>query len=257
MTDRLKGTSARDPRSVGELDREVIEMRTPVRLVLVDSPRLHLRGLAAMLNRRRGLQVIGEATSGPEALARIRALQPDVVVVDPAVPEGGPSLIAEICQEALACAVLVLTSSRGEGEARQALQAGARGYLDKDREPDDLVRAIERIHAGELVVGQAAADTVLKDLSGETSGTSGLSALTTREVEVLTLVVQGRTNPQIALELCITEHTAKAHLARILGKLGLENRVQLATYATQQGLNPQRDSTAPDLLVVCRSPSIG
>lgn len=232
-------------------------MRTPVRLILVDSPTLHVRGLAAMMNRRRGLQVVGEATSGPEALARIRALQPDVVVVDPKVPEGGPSLIADICQEAPAGAVLVLTSSHGEGEARLALQAGARGYLDKDREPDDLVRAIERIHAGDLVVAQVAAVNVLKDLSGDSSGAPGLSILTTREVEVLNLVVQGRTNPQIAQELCITEHTAKAHLAKLMGKLGLENRVQLATYATQQGFNPQRDLTAPDFLAIGRSPSIG
>ena len=232
-------------------------MQEPVRLLLVDSPTLHRRSLAAMLNRRRGLRVVGEAANGPEAIARIRLLQPDVAVVEPKVPDGGPALIAGLCQEGTSCAVLVLTSSSDEGEARQALQAGARGYLDKDREPDDLVRAIERIHAGDLVVSQSAANIVLKEITVPSPTEPRLGGLTTRELEVLQQVAQGRTNPQIARELCITDHTVKAHLANILGKLGLENRVQLATYATEQRIAPSADSAIADVLVADRSPAIG
>jgi DNA-binding NarL/FixJ family response regulator len=225
---------------------EVTLVDKPIHLLIVDSPTLHRRSLAAVLNRRRSLQVVGDAGTGAEAIAQIRALHPDVVVVEPRVPGGGPSLIADLCQEGPSCAVLVLTGSNEESEVRQALQAGARGYLDKDREPNDLVRAIERIQAGELVVTQLAANTVLKELSGDSTSGSRPGGLTTRELEVLRLVAQGRTNPQIAQELYITEHTAKAHLAKILNKLELDNRVQLATYAMQQGLTPPPDP-APQL----------
>jgi DNA-binding NarL/FixJ family response regulator len=222
---------------------EEILVDKPIHLLLVDSPTLHRRSLAAVLNRRRSLHVVAEAATGREAIAHVRALQPDVAVVEPQVPGGGSSLIADLCQEGPSCAVLVLTRSNDENEVRQALQAGARGYLDMDREIEDLVRAIERVNAGELVVAQLAANTVLKELSGDPSSGARPGGLTTRELEVLRLVAQGRTNPQIAQELYITEHTAKAHLAKILNKLELNNRVQLATYAMQQGLTPLPDAT--------------
>jgi len=211
---------------------------TPIRLLLVDSPALHRRSLAALLNRRRGIRVVGEASNGLDAIAQMSALLPDVAVVEPHVPDGGPSLIALLCQECPECAILVLTLSNDDLEVRQALQSGARGYLDKDREPDDLVQAIARIRMGELVVAQAAANTVLREFSTESTGATRAGPLTTREIEVLGQVALGRTNPQIAQELCITDHTVKAHLAKILAKLNLDNRVQIATYATQQGLIP-------------------
>ncbi|MGH2461949.1 MAG: LuxR C-terminal-related transcriptional regulator [Chloroflexota bacterium] len=232
-------------------------MQEPVRLLLVDSPTLHRRSLAALLNRRRGLRVVGEAANGPEAIVRVRALHPDVAIVEPKVPDGGSALVAGLCQEDAECLVLVLTSSSDDGEVRQVLQAGARGYLDKDREPDDLVRAIERIHAGDLVVSQSAADSALRELVGSPPPESRSGGLTTREIEVLRQVARGKTNPQIARELFITEHTVKAHLANIQGKLGLGNRVQLATYATQQRIAPSAEGVAPHLLVADRYPSIG
>ncbi|HEY8476923.1 MAG TPA: response regulator transcription factor, partial [Chloroflexota bacterium] len=141
--------------------------------------------------------------------------------------------------------VLVLTANRDEAVARRLLQAGARGYLDKDCDLDDLVHAIERVRLGELVVGSVGAETVLKALGDESPREPRPEGLTEREIEVLRLVAQGRTNTQIAAELCITEHTVKAHLAKILGKLGLDNRVQLAAYAMQRGL-ASASSAAPD-----------
>lgn len=220
-------------------------MSEPIRVLLVDAPTLVRRGLTALLSRKRRLRVVGAAATGSEALALARFLQPDVVVVEPTVPEGGTALVAGLCQEMVAGVVLVLTANRDEAVARRLLQAGARGYLDKDCDLDDLVHAIERVRLGELVVGSVGAETVLKALGDESPREPRPEGLTEREIEVLRLVAQGRTNTQIAAELCITEHTVKAHLAKILGKLGLDNRVQLAAYAMQRGL-ASASSAAPD-----------
>lgn len=180
--------------------------------------------------------MIGEAGSGSQALAEAQALRPDLVVVEPEVPEGGPPLVADLSRGAAGCAVLVLTGGGDEGAASRALQAGARGYLVKDCAPEELVRAIERVHDGELVLASGAAEAVLKDLGTDPERASGPLGLTAREGDVLGLVVQGRTNPEIARALCITEHTVKGHVARILRKLGVGNRVELAAHATRDGL---------------------
>lgn len=221
-------------------------MPNRIRVFLVDAPMLFRRCLASALSRRRRLEIIGEAATGSEALAAAPALRPDVVVVDPDVPEGGQRLIADLCQEVPACSLLVLTVAREEGAVGRALQAGARGYLEKNCDVGDLVRSIERVRAGELVVAPGLADSVGKDLTAsQTAEPRGL-VLTAREVEVLRLVALGQTNSWVARELFITDHTVKAHLAKILGKLGLENRVQLATYAMQHGLLAPGDA-APTL----------
>jgi DNA-binding NarL/FixJ family response regulator len=119
---------------------------------------------------------------------------------------------------------------------RRALEAGARGYLDTECEVDDLIRAIERVHAGEVVVAPADAETALRDLVGGPTGSDGSASLTPRQLEVLRLVTQGRTNPEIAHRLCITEHTVKAHMGKLLTALQLDNRVQIAAYAVEHGL---------------------
>jgi DNA-binding NarL/FixJ family response regulator len=207
----------------------------PIRVLLVDAPTLSRRGLAALLSRRSPLRVVGEAATGREALDLVRASSPDVVVVEPAVPEGGPALVAELCRVTPGCAVLVLALGGEGGAVGRALQAGARAYLQKDCEPRDLVRAIERVHAGELVIAPMLAETAVKELSGG-QARAGPAGLTARELQVLRLVAEGRTNPEIARLLCITEHTTKGHLAKILRKVALDNRVQLTAYAIQQGL---------------------
>jgi DNA-binding NarL/FixJ family response regulator len=220
-------------------------MPNSVRLLLIDTPMLPRRSLAALLNRRRGFHVVGEAETGSSAVHQARALQPDVAVVELDVPDGGPQLVADLSREAPGCAVLVLTQGNEGRAATRALQAGARGYLDKNCEPDDLVRTIERVRTGELVVAPRVAAAVVRELSGEPSRGPASNGLTEREIEVLRLVAYGRTNPEIARELCITQHTVKGHLSNILNKLGLENRVQLATYAMQLGLAepPDEDGT--------------
>jgi DNA-binding NarL/FixJ family response regulator len=184
------------------------------------------------LTRRRGLRVVGEADTGTEALALGRALQPDVVIVETSVPGGGLQLVTDLSRALPGCATLVLTETSSDPAISGALQAGARGYLQKSCAPEDLVHTIERVHLGELVV--AAHPTPFPN--ARTRSPAPPEGLTGRELEVLRLVARGRTNPSIAHELGITEHTAKEHLANILDKLGLENRVQVAAYAVHHGL---------------------
>ena len=204
----------------------------PIRVLLVDHPGLSRHGLVALLSRRRGLRVVGEADTGTEALALARALQPDVVTVETSVPGGGLKLVTDLSRALPRCATLVLTEPSSDPSISGALQAGARGYLQKRCAPEDLVHTIERVHLGELVV--AAYPTPVPN--GHARSQASPEGLTDRELEVLRLVARGRTNPSIAQELGITEHTAKEHLANILDKLGLENRVQVAAYAVHHGL---------------------
>ena len=141
--------------------------------------------------------------------------------------------------------MLVLTLATEDGIVGRALEAGARGYLDKHCEIDDLVRSIERVHLGELVVAPSVAEAAVKDLARGQARDPTPSGISARQADVARLVAQGWTNQEIARELCITEHTVKAHLARILAKLGLGNRVQLATYALENGLlAPPKASSA-------------
>ncbi len=211
-------------------------MSKPIRVLIVDAETLLRHCLTIALNRRRGLQVVGEVDTGDRGVAEVRSLRPDVVVVDPSFPNGGPPLVAEISAAASGSAVIVLTNNWERVEGRETLLAGARGYLLKNSGLDDLVRMIERVHAGELVLASGVADTVMNDFGVEQARVSSLDGLTDRELEVLRLIAKGLTNSKIAGELCITEHTVKGHLAKILGKLGLGNRVQLTAYAHQQGL---------------------
>lgn len=210
-------------------------MSEPIRLIVVDHNTLLRRCLVAVLNRRRDLDVVGEAACGVEAVEVARTQHPDVVLLEPAAPECGLPLIRRLRHEMPDSGLLVL-SMCSDNLASQALQFGARGFIEKTCEPDDLVRAIKQVHAGELVVGSGAVDLVLEKLNGSTDATPVCGVLTPREIDVLKLVAAGRTNPEIARELYITEHTVKGHLARILGKLGLDNRVQLAIYAIQQNM---------------------
>jgi DNA-binding NarL/FixJ family response regulator len=213
-------------------------MSLSLRLLLVDAPTLHRRCLAAFLSRRRGIRIIGETGNGRKAVCQAQSLRPDVVLVEPEVPDGGPQLVASLSGAAPGIAVLVLTLGSDNRSARHMLLAGARGYLRKDCEPQDIVRAIERVRAGELVLGPGTSDSLLRELDGEHPRGSALDGLSGRELEVLHLITEGSTNPEIARGLYITENTVKGHVTKILGKLALENRVQLATYALRHELAP-------------------
>lgn len=219
-------------------------MPEPIRIMLVDTPVLNRRCLALALGRKRRLHVVGEAGSGPDALAGAEATQPDVVVVDPSVPGGGSSLVTDLSLKLAGRPIIVLSQDGNQASAGRALQAGARGYLQRDCEIDTLVHAIELVHEGQLVLAPASVGEALAEQTARRSHHAGRHTLTRREAEVLQLVAQGQTNHEIGNELFITEYTVKAHLAHLLGKLGLANRVQLATFATQRGIPTPADLLA-------------
>ena len=200
----------------------------------MDSPALERECLAAALGRRRRLQVVADTGTGAEALDQARSTSPDVVVVDPAVPEGGPSLVSRLCAEASGAAVVILASRRWEGSVAQMLREGVRGYLEKSCDVAAVVHCLERVHAGEVVIARSLSESLPRDFESFRGGPS--SALTRREQEVLELVANGLTNGEIAQRLCVTGHTVKSHLRKILGKLRVDNRVQLARYATEQSI---------------------
>ena len=198
-------------------------MSPAIRLIIAGRNVMFRQCLAAALDRRRRFQVIAEVPDLAVALTRARVLNPDIVVVDLDASITAPELdlVSELSETG--CAVLALTVTRAGGVS-QILEAGARGYLDKGCELRDLERAIEQIHGGEGVV---VATSPAHGFKGRGMGSrhDGLLPhpnLTARELEVLQLVAVGRNNGEIARELCITEHTAKGHLAKILGKLGLD-----------------------------------
>jgi two-component system NarL family response regulator len=204
----------------------------PLKVLLVDRPKLFRRCLAACLSRRRRVSVVGEAEDAAAAVDAARQLQPDVVVVDTEIADSGPGLVADLYTAAPRATVVVLTLG-SEESARQLLLAGARGYLRKDCEPEDVLTTIERVSAGELVLGPGATGLIFAQPADEYARTSPAQGLSAREIEVLALVAAGAPNREIARELYITENTVKGHVRTLLRKLALDNRVQLATYALQ------------------------
>jgi DNA-binding NarL/FixJ family response regulator len=207
-------------------------------VLIADHHTLLRQSLSAALSRVHTLRVVAEAWTASEALQLARSRRPEVIVIDTDLPGGGVALIAQLLREAPNAAIVILTNDN-TASANQMLQVGARGYLDKNCELRDVARAIERVRLGDTVVMAGPAHTVIQPRHEEDSPVIPIDpepALTSRELEVVNLVVQGHTNSQIADRLCITSHTVKGHLAKILTKLELDNRVQLTAYAARQGL---------------------
>ena len=204
-----------------------------IRVLIADDHFVVRQGLAALLSPRNGMEVVGEAANGREAVDLARKLQPDVVLMDMMMPEmDGLEAIALIKQENPKARILVLTSF-GEGkQISSAVQAGALGYLLKDSSPDDLLHAIRSVHRGNLVLPQ---DLALKLMQPQTAA-AALDQLTERETDVLRLLAQGQSNQEIARNLNIGDTTVRSHVSNILMKLGVSNRTQAALAARERHL---------------------
>jgi len=204
-----------------------------VRVVIVDDHAVLRAGLDQLLGGEPDLEVVGKAASGEEAIDLVRALRPDVVLMDLQMPGiDGVSATRTIVGEKLAD-VLVLTSYSDAERIVGALDAGAMGYLLKDAEPDEVLRGIRAVARGESPINPRAA----RELLGARR-TTGVSAadLTPRESEVLILVRQGMANKQIARRLGISERTVKAHLTSAFQRIGVVDRTQAALWAERNGL---------------------
>ncbi len=216
-------------------------MSEPLRVLLVDDHILFRRGVQAVLDARSDIEVVGEAGDGLEAVAVARDTMPDVILMDIGMPGcDGLEATRLIKQEMPYVKVFMLTVSDDDENLFEAIKSGAQGYLTKDLKAQQLFDALEGVARGEAALSGAIAAKILREF--ETTSRrpdeelEATEPLTEREIEVLELVVEGRSNEEIAQSLVISESTVKNHLRNILGKLHLRNRIQAAVYAVRQGL---------------------
>lgn len=204
-----------------------------IRILVADDHYVVRQGLAALLVARNGMQVVGEAAAGKEAVDLARTLLPDVILMDMIMPGmDGPEAIALIKQDNPNARILVLTSFSESKQVAAAIQAGALGYLLKDSSPDDLLHAIRSVHRGSLVLTQ---DLAFKLMQAQPAPVTD-ERLTERETDVLRLLAQGQSNQEIAFNLHISMTTVRSHVSNILMKLDVSNRTQAALVAQERGL---------------------
>jgi two-component system, NarL family, response regulator LiaR len=211
----------------------------PIRVLIVDDHAVVREGLRTFLELQDGIEVVGEAADGEEAVEQASALTPDVILMDLVMPRlDGVGAMRALRDRVPTSRVIVLTSFIDDGRLMPALQAGAAGYLLKDVEPAELARAVRSACIGEAMIDPTVAARLLRTLSQPEAhvGVDGDEHLTHREREVLELVAAGRSNKRIALELGIAEKTVKTHVGHLLAKLGVADRTQAALLAVQRGL---------------------
>jgi DNA-binding NarL/FixJ family response regulator len=208
-----------------------------IRVLLADDQRLVRSGFRMILKAEPGVEVVGEAADGREAIEQARALAPDVVLMDVRMPNlDGIEATRRIVGEAEAPRVIVLTTFDEDEYVFGALRAGASGFLLKDAPEDQLVAAIRVAADGGSLFAPSVTRRLIERFAGHSEPPAGLADLTGREREVLTLVARGLSNAEIAAELVVSEHTVKTHVARVLQKLDLRDRTQAVVAAYESGL---------------------
>jgi two-component system, NarL family, response regulator LiaR len=210
---------------------------TDIRILLADDHPVVRRGLRTLISSEPGMELLGEAVDGVEAVEKAKILQPDVILLDLMMPRmGGLEAIAEIKKDNPHARILILTSFAEDDKVFPAIKAGALGYLLKDSSPDELLEAIRDVYRGESSLHPIIARKLINELNQPSVLPPTSDPLTGREVDILRLVAQGLTNHEIAQKLVLSEWTVRTHVRNILDKLHLANRTQAALYALRTGL---------------------
>ena len=209
-----------------------------LRVLAVDDHPVYLRGLVATLEDAEDLELCATAGSAAEAVEAATREQPDVVLLDLNLPDGhGVEVTRTLREQGFSGAVLMLTMYEDEVALRAALEAGARGYLVKGADQDEIVGAVRAVAHGGVVVGPQLADALAGMLSGgHTPSPRRVAGLSERETEILGLIVRGRTNAQIARDLVLSEKTVRNHITSIFAKLGVGDREQARARARELGM---------------------
>jgi two-component system, NarL family, response regulator NreC len=206
-----------------------------IRVLLADDHSILRKGVRMLINSQADMEVVGEAKTGREAIEEARKLKPDIVVMDISIPEiNGIEATRQICNELTHTNVVALSMHKDSVYVREILRAGARGYLLKESEDDDLVKAIRSVHRGEAFLSPAISGAVLTDYRKHVSNPVDL--LTSREREILTMVAEGKTNKEIANTLSLSVYTVESHRGSVMEKLNLHNTGDIVRFAIRNGL---------------------
>ena len=212
-------------------------MSDPLRVLLVDDHAIVRKGIKALLATVPEITIVGEAEDGAQAIDMALSLNPDVVLMDLEMPVmDGIEATKELARSQPDSRILVLTSFATDDKVFPAIKAGAQGYLLKDSGPDELIESLRKVGAGESSLHPLIAKKLLTELSRPAEGPQTEDPLTERELEVIRLVAQGKSNQEIAESLVISEATVRTHVSNILSKLHLASRTQAALYALREGL---------------------
>ena len=211
-------------------------MDKPIRILIADDHELVRQGFEALLTVKEGIEVVGQAENGEQAVKLARSLDPDIILMDLLMPvKDGIEATREIKSENPDARILIITSFSEDDNVYKAVKAGALGYLLKDSSPQDLLQAIHDVCQGRMSLHPSIATKLMEDLNRPLEGKITEEPLTDREFEVIILVAKGQSNQDIAEKLVVSERTVGAHVSNILGKLHLANRTQAALYALREG----------------------
>jgi DNA-binding NarL/FixJ family response regulator len=209
----------------------------PIKILIADDHPLIRQGLQVVIEAQPDLKLVGEADNGEQAVQRVKALQPDIVIMDLQMPvKDGLAATREISQSVPQAQVLILTSFPDDENVYAAIKAGAVGFLLKDSSAEYLLDAIRIVYRGESVLHPAIARKLMREIKEPSRLPPTTEPLTSREVDVLVCMAQGMSNRQIANELSVSVRTVSSHVRSILDKLHLANRTQAALYAVEQGI---------------------
>jgi DNA-binding NarL/FixJ family response regulator len=210
-----------------------------IRVLVVEDHHVVRQGLVALLSVADGLEVVGEAADGVEAIAQFRKHHPDITLVDLRLPRlSGVEVIDRIRMETPQARFIVLTTYDGDEDIYRALQAGAKAYLLKGMTSEELIATIRMVHEGKSYIPP--------EIAQKLAARIGTEELTRREFDVLEQIVGGKSNKEIAIELEISEATVKTHINSLLSKLGVTDRTQAATAALQRGIVPFESLRKPN-----------